>query len=78
MRGRAGEVVIHPVSFEEAGRLYPKAGRRLPTLTFDAIPAEVPAGIRTQAAYEWMLTGPDGSVKGAGNPRWMHNGSARR
>jgi predicted AAA+ superfamily ATPase len=42
----------------EAGRMYPKAGRRLLTLTLDSMPAEVPAGIRVQPAYEWMLTGP--------------------
>jgi hypothetical protein len=45
-------------ALEEAGRLYPKAGRRLLTLTHDATPAEVPAGVRVQPAYEWMLMGP--------------------
>jgi len=45
-------------ALEEAGRVYPKAGRRLLTLTFDSMPSEVPAGIRVQPAYEWMLTGP--------------------
>ncbi len=45
-------------ALEEAGRVYPKAGRRLLTLTLDSMPAKVPAGIRVQPAYEWMLTGP--------------------
>jgi hypothetical protein len=47
-------------ALEEAGRLYPKAVRRLLTLTQDAMPKDVPAGIRAQPAYEWMLTGPAG------------------
>jgi predicted AAA+ superfamily ATPase len=52
-------------ALEEAGRLYPKAGRRLLTLTHDAMPAEVPAGIRVQPAYEWMLMGPAETPQGA-------------
>jgi predicted AAA+ superfamily ATPase len=44
-------------ALEEAGRLYPKAVRRLLTLTQDAMPRDVPAGILAQPAYEWMLTG---------------------
>ena len=46
-------------ALEEAGRLYPKAVRRLLTLTQDAMPKDVPAGILAQPAYEWMLTGPE-------------------
>jgi predicted AAA+ superfamily ATPase len=42
-------------ALEEAGRLYPKAGRRLLTLTHDAMPTDAPAGIRVQPVYEWML-----------------------
>ena len=42
----------------EAGRLYPKAVRRLLTLTQDATPTDVPAGVLVQPAYEWMLAGP--------------------
>jgi predicted AAA+ superfamily ATPase len=45
-------------ALEEAGRIYRKAVPRLLTLTFDAMPANVPAGIVAQPAYEWMLTGP--------------------
>jgi len=45
-------------ALEEAGRLYPKAVRRLLTLTQDAMPASVPAGVKVQTAYEWMLMGP--------------------
>ena len=48
-------------ALEEAGRLYPKAVRRLLTLTQDTMPKDVPAGILAQPAYEWMLTGPDGA-----------------
>jgi len=48
-------------ALEEAGRLYPKAVRRLLTLTQDAMPTDVPAGIRAQPAYEWMLTGSAGA-----------------
>jgi predicted AAA+ superfamily ATPase len=65
-------------ALEEAGRLYPKAGRRLLTLTFDSVPTGVPSGILAQPAYEWMLTSPGGSKRGAENPKRMHNGSARR
>jgi hypothetical protein len=39
----------------EAGEIYPGAGRRLLTLTRDGAPAEAPAGIIVQPAYEWML-----------------------
>ena len=42
----------------EAGRRYPKATKRLLTLTRDHLPAEVPAGIVAQPAYEWLLTSP--------------------
>ena len=45
-------------ALEEAGRLYPKAERRLLTQTRDALPGDVPAGIVVQPAYEWMLAGP--------------------
>ncbi len=44
-------------ALEEAGRLFPKARRRLLTLTRDALPPTVPRGIRVQPAYEWMLAG---------------------
>ncbi len=45
-------------ALEEAGRLFPKAERRLLTSTRDAIPAKVPGGVLAQPAYEWMLAGP--------------------
>ena len=43
-------------ALEEAGRLYPKAVRRLLTPTRDALPRAVPEGILAQPAYEWMLS----------------------
>lgn len=39
----------------EAARLFPKAGRRLLTLTRQAAPPNVPPGVVVQPAYEWML-----------------------
>ncbi|MDP2916114.1 MAG: ATP-binding protein [Candidatus Aminicenantes bacterium] len=42
----------------EAGALYPKAHRRLLTLTRDGMPADPPPGITVQPAYEWLLTEP--------------------
>jgi uncharacterized protein len=44
-------------ALEEAGRVFPKAVRRLLTLTQDSMPAQVPSGIVAQPAYEWMLQG---------------------
>jgi len=49
-------------ALDEAGRLFPKAARRLLTLTRDTVPA-VPPGIQAQAAYEWMLADP-GDIPG--------------
>lgn len=43
-------------ALEEAGRLFPHAGKRLLTLTLDGTPREVPAGVAVQPAYEWLLT----------------------
>ncbi len=43
----------------EAGRIHPKAKKRLLTLTSDGRPAEVPRGVEVQPAYEWMLSAPD-------------------
>ncbi|MGI9301933.1 MAG: ATP-binding protein, partial [Gammaproteobacteria bacterium] len=40
----------------EAGNAFPKARRRLLTLTRDGAPADVPSGVTCQPAYEWMLT----------------------
>jgi predicted AAA+ superfamily ATPase len=48
----------------EAGRLFPKARRRLLTLTRDAQPSSVPLGVAVQPAYEWMLTPPETPVRG--------------
>ena len=42
-------------ALEEAGRQYPQATKRLLTLTRDAMPAQAPADIIVQPAYEWML-----------------------
>lgn len=38
-----------------AGGAFPRAGRRLLTLTRDGAPPEVPAGITVQPAYQWMV-----------------------
>ena len=43
-------------ALEEAGRLYPRAVRRLLTSTRDALPRPAPEGILAQPAYEWMLS----------------------
>lgn len=53
--GEAGEREFR--SLEEAGPLFPKAGKRLLTLTHDTIPPRVSPGVILQPAYEWMLTG---------------------
>jgi predicted AAA+ superfamily ATPase len=45
-------------ALSEAGETYPSARRRLLTLTRDGGPAEAPAGILVQPAYEWMLAEP--------------------
>lgn len=45
-------------ALDEAGRIYPRATRLLLTATRDALPAELPAGILAQPAYEWMLERP--------------------
>ena len=39
----------------EAGKRFPRARRRLLTLTQDGFPAESPAGIDVQTACEWLL-----------------------
>ena len=43
----------------DAGERYPNASKHLLTLTRDAHPATVPAGMSAQTAYEWMLTPTD-------------------
>ena len=45
-------------ALHEAGRMYPKAQRRLLTLTRDALPAQLPPGVVAQPAYEWFLAPP--------------------
>jgi hypothetical protein len=47
-------------ALEESRRLFPKATRRLLTLTRDAIPVDVLAGIIAEPAYEWTLAGSPG------------------
>lgn len=42
-------------ALQAAGQAHPDAHRHLLTLTRDAIPKELPAGILAQPAYEWML-----------------------
>lgn len=43
-------------ALEEAGRVHPRASKRLLTLTRDRMPAEVPADVGVQPVYEWMLS----------------------
>jgi len=45
-------------ALEEAGQLFPGAGKRLLTLTHDGDPGEVPAGVEAHPAYEWLLARP--------------------
>ena len=42
----------------DAGTPFPRARKRLLTLTRDTIPATVPAGVIVQPAYEWFLSPP--------------------
>ncbi len=46
-------------ALHEAGALFPQARKRLLTLTRDGLPAEAPAEVAAQPAYEWLLTAPD-------------------
>jgi predicted AAA+ superfamily ATPase len=46
-------------ALEEAGELYPNASKHILTLTRDALPASVPAGMSVQTVYEWMLMQTD-------------------
>ncbi len=41
-----------------AGERYPRARKRLLTLTRDGVPAGLPAGTEVQAAHEWLLRPP--------------------
>jgi predicted AAA+ superfamily ATPase len=43
-------------ALSEAGSLYPKATKRLLTLTRDGLPPQIPPGIIAQPAYEWLLS----------------------
>lgn len=43
----------------EAAELYPKARRRLLTLTLDGAPLHTPPGIEVEPAYQWLLNEPD-------------------
>ncbi len=42
-------------ALEDVAKVYPKATRRLLTLTRDAMPDEVPKNVVVQSAYEWLL-----------------------
>jgi len=44
----------------DAGTRYPKAVKRLLTLTRDRLPPEVPSDIVAQPAYEWLLPSDGG------------------
>ena len=43
-------------ALEEAGALFPTATKRLLTVSRRGLPAQVPAGVEAQPAYEWMLS----------------------
>ena len=43
------------------GVLFPRARKRLLTLTRDGLPAEAPADVEVQAAWEWLLAPPQGA-----------------
>jgi uncharacterized protein len=45
----------------EAGRLFPRARKRLLTLTQDGLPREVPADVLAQPAYVWLLMSTESS-----------------
>lgn len=42
-------------ALEEAGQVFPKAGKRLLTMTREGLPRELPDGVIVQPAYEWLL-----------------------
>jgi hypothetical protein len=46
-------------ALEDVAKVYPKATRRLLTLTRDIMPDDVPEGVVVQAAYEWLLAERD-------------------
>lgn len=45
-------------ALEEAGRMFPSATKRLLTRNRRGLPAQLPADVEAQPAYEWILTGP--------------------
>jgi len=46
-------------SLIEAGRMFPRAQKRILTLTQDGLPRAVPADVLAQPAYVWTLMAPD-------------------
>ena len=48
-----------------AGKLFPRARRRLLTLTQDGLPTDPPAGVEMQSASEWLLQAGGRGVVGA-------------
>jgi len=46
-------------SLMEAGRMFPRAQKRILTLTQDGLPRAVPADVLAQPAYVWALMAPD-------------------
>ena len=44
------------------GVLFPRARKRLLTLTRDGLPAEAPADVEVQAAWEWLLAPPQATT----------------
>jgi hypothetical protein len=46
-------------SLMEAGRMFPRAQKRILTLIQDGLPRKVPADVVAQPAYVWALKPPD-------------------
>ena len=51
----AGVLERELAALAEAGEAHPRARKRLLTLTSEAVPVAVPADVRAEPAYEWML-----------------------
>ena len=61
----------------EAGRMFPSATKRLLTRSRRGLPAQAPADVEAQPAYEWILTpNPPRSAKKLDSGQWTHNGDS--
>lgn len=54
----AATIDREPRALIEAGKLFPRARKRLLTLTPESIRATIPADVVVQPAYEWFLSAP--------------------